>query len=201
MEGIGKMQDVAQRQDEGRGSVVGRPLGTIGQIAWVTRDLERSMMHFSHTLGIGPWFYEPRLTFAEASYMGRPTAMEIAVAIGNNGTMQYELIQQLDLHPSIYRDMLDRDPDQESFHHVCIYVESYERKLIEARERGYVVAQTMLSGIGEAAYLTHPDTPQIALEVVEANAVRTRLRANVAAAAVDWEGRDPIRRGFPVNAF
>jgi hypothetical protein len=177
------------------------PLGTIGQVAFVTRDLERSMDHFSRILGIGPWFFEPRLAFVEASYMGRPTAMEIAVGIANNGTMQYELIQQLDQHPSIYLEMLQRDPDQESFNHLCIWADDYEAKLGEARERGYVVAQTMISGLGAAAYLINPAIPQIALEVVEANAMRNRLRANVAAAAVDWDGSDPFRRGFPVNAL
>lgn len=177
------------------------PLGVIGQIAFVTHDLERSMDHFARHLGIGPWFYEPRLTFVEASYMGEPTAMEIAVGIANNGTMQYELIQQLNQHPSIYREMLAANPGQETFNHACIWAEAYEAKLMEAEARGFVIVQSMISGLGAAAYLINPAIPQIAFEIVEANAMRNRLRANVAAAAVNWDGRDSMRRGFPVNSL
>lgn len=177
------------------------PLGEIGQIAFVTRDIQRSMEHFARVLGMGPWFFEPRISFSQATYMGSPTAMEIAVGIANNGAMQFELIQQLDSHPSIYREMQERDPDQETFNHVCIYVDSYADKIREAEDYGYRIAQTMVSGIGEAAYLVNPDIPQIFLEVVEANDVRKRLRTNVAAAAANWDGSDPIRRGFPVNAL
>ena len=174
------------------------PLGTIGQVAFVTSDLRQSMWHFARVLGIGPWFFEPRLSFKEATYCGRATGMEIAAGIANNGAMQFELIEQLDREPSVYLDLLDRDPLHESFHHLCLWADDYPGKLRDAEARGYGLIQTMISGLGAAAYLTHPLTPHIALEVVEANARRKQLRANVAAAAAGWDGRDPIREGFPI---
>lgn len=182
-----------------RQEAVRPPLGEIGQIAFVTSDIQRSMRHLAMMLGIGPWFFEPRIGFKRCSYLGQPTDMTIAVGLANNGPMQYELIEQNDTHPSVYSDLIRRNPTSECFQHVCIWADDYEESLREAKSRGYEVVQEMLSGFGEAVYLAHPAIQNIVLEIAENNEGRARLRQRVAEASVGWDGSDLIRHGFPLG--
>lgn len=182
-----------------RQEAVRPPLGEIGQIAFVTSDIQRSMRHFALALGIGPWFFEPRIGFKRCSYLGHSTDMTIAVGLANNGPMQYELIEQNDTHPSVYLDFIQRFPAHECFQHVCIWADNYEESLREAKSRGYEVVQEMLSGFGEAVYVVHPILPNVFLEIVENNERRARLRQRVAEASMGWDGSDPIRAGFPLT--
>src|SRR5512134_1649331 len=84
-----------------------RRFGTIRQIAFVVRDLERALGYWTETLGIGPFFVLREITPDTFRYRGEPSpAPTMTIAFANSGDMQIELIRQHDDRPSAYRDFL-----------------------------------------------------------------------------------------------
>ena len=65
-------------------------------------DIEAGMKHWSEVMGVGPWFYNPRVPIEEFTYDGRTYEPHNSVALANSGEMQVELIQTRDDVPSIY---------------------------------------------------------------------------------------------------
>jgi methylmalonyl-CoA/ethylmalonyl-CoA epimerase len=117
----------------------------IYQIAFVTRDLERSMQAWIDDLAIGPWTV---LTFTEQTVKnlkvdGRLVTepFEFRIAISWIGEMQLELIQPVH-GPTIYQAFLDRKG--EGLHHIKerIADADTEEVLAAYRAKGIAVTQT-----------------------------------------------------------
>jgi hypothetical protein len=49
-------------------------LGTVRQLAWVVRDIDAAMDHWSRVLGVGPWFHKPRVGVTRFRHQGREAA-------------------------------------------------------------------------------------------------------------------------------
>jgi methylmalonyl-CoA/ethylmalonyl-CoA epimerase len=85
----------------------------IQQIAWLTRDLEKSMQAWIDTLRIGPWrvFRFTDKTVKNLKVDGKPveSPFEFRIAITHVGDIEIELIQPV-RGPMIYEDYLQR-PD------------------------------------------------------------------------------------------
>lgn len=174
-------------------------LGAVRQIAFVTPDIEASMRFFAQTAGIGPWFVAERLKIDGYRYRGQPGELEMSAALANSGSLQVELIQQHNDAPSIYRDWQRRHPGGEPMQHVSSWVEDYEGTCAAARGRGFDVVQEGRSANGPFLYFQHPDNPDFTYEVVAYNEARRFTFEAIAAAAVGWDGRDPVRRGWPTR--
>lgn len=117
----------------------------IHQIAWVTRDLEKSMRAWVENLGVGPWTV---LTFTNETVRdfkigGEPVTepFEFLIAIAWLGDIQLELIEPVK-GPMIYEDFLQRKG--EGLHHIKEHVTDadMERVLAGYREKGMPVTQT-----------------------------------------------------------
>ena len=91
----------------------------IQQIAWLTRDLEKSMQAWIDILRIGPWrvFRFTEKTVRNLKVDGRPVEgpFEFRIAITYVGAMEIELIQPVS-GPMIYEDYLRRRG--EGLHHI-----------------------------------------------------------------------------------
>lgn len=97
------------------------PLGNIMQVAWVTPDLDRSLVQFRSLYGV-PDFLVMEQTFP-ASVFGREGEISLRIALANVDAMQLELIQPLGGNDSIYRDVLPAGGAHANvFHHVCVKV-------------------------------------------------------------------------------
>lgn len=116
----------------------------IHQIAWVTRDLERSMKAWVEDLGVGPWTV---LTFTEETVRdfavgGKPVTgpFKFLIAISWMGDTQLELIEPVH-GPTIYQDFLARKG--EGLHHIKEYVPDAEMDRVIAgyRAKGIDVTQ------------------------------------------------------------
>jgi len=130
----------------------------IHQIAWVTRDLEKSMQSWVDNLKIGPWQV---LTFTNetADYLkidGKEVTepFKFLVAITWLGDIQLELIQPV-YGPTTYEDHLSRKG--EGLHHIKEYIpdEQTEATLASYRAKGIAVTQT---GKFDADYHYYLDT-------------------------------------------
>ncbi len=117
----------------------------IYQIAFVTRDLHKSMQAWIDNLKIGPWTV---LTFTEKSVRNlrvddKPVSepFKFLIAISWIGDMQLEIIQPV-YGPTIYNEFLERRG--EGLHHIKeqIHDDQIQKILADYRENGIGVMQT-----------------------------------------------------------
>lgn len=173
--------------------------GPARQISFVTRDIHASMAHFADNFGIGPWYYEPEIKFARNSFRGRAANTVIAAGIAYSGPIQFELIQPLDSGPSVYAEALDGVPHQTVLQHINMWVDDVHASVQDAVRNGYVILQESATGLGELFYLAHPGLPQICLELSDLGPVKRGIFERIEATSVNWDGANPIRKGFPLS--
>lgn len=165
------------------------------QVAYVVNDIRRAMRHWIEVCRIGPWFYEAELRYDGFTYRGQPGHLELAVALANSGEMQLELIQPISPGPSMFHDFLESGG--EGMHHWCAWPKDFDHYLAAAANAGLTVGQLGDSPRGRWAYFVNEAHPGSLIEVSEASPTRRAINDAVRQAAVDWDGRDPIRTGFP----
>ena len=134
---------VAKQPDvTGKATLSNSFLGNSKQIAFVTRDLQRTMEGLVRA-GIGPWriyTFGPD-TDEDLRYRGRPASYSIRVAFAASGRMNWEIIQPL-TGPSIYEEFLEKHG--EGVHHVAFTLNGipWEEQLAAFEARGYEVIQS-----------------------------------------------------------
>jgi methylmalonyl-CoA/ethylmalonyl-CoA epimerase len=117
----------------------------IHQIAWVTRDLEKSMKAWVDNLKVGPWtvltFTEKTLKYLEVDGKRVTEPFKFLIGISWIGEIQIELIQPL-YGPMIYEAFIQKHG--EGLHHFKEFVsqDDIDRVLKEYREKGIEVTQT-----------------------------------------------------------
>lgn len=116
--------------------------GAVRQTAFVVRDIDEAMRHWSFNLGIGPFFVKRMLLFADFHFEGKSRKSPcVSIALANSGDMQIELIQQHDQTPSIY---LDSNAQAEArFHHFSSWLTRKNLDLARSKNlsRGGIIAQ------------------------------------------------------------
>ena len=173
-----------------------RLFGDLRQIGIVVRDIEAAMRHWVDVCGVGPWFYVDRLVVTEFSYRGaRHDDIHLSIALANSGDVQLELIQQRCTTPSMCRDFLAAG--HEGMQHWSSWPTDYDTRLTRALANGYSVGQQGDSPRGRFVYLWNEGHPGTVIEMADLTPARRRIFDAIRAAAVDWDGRDPVRRRWP----
>jgi methylmalonyl-CoA/ethylmalonyl-CoA epimerase len=117
----------------------------IYQIAWVTRNLEKSMKAWVENLNIGPWtvltFTDKSLKYLKVDDKHVAEPFKFLIAISWIGDMQLEIIQPV-YGPTIYEAFIEKHG--EGLHHIKeqIQDESTDAVLQEYRDKGIGVLQT-----------------------------------------------------------
>lgn len=170
-----------------------RLFGPIMQTAYVVRDLEPAMAHWSDVLGVGPFFVSETVPYAEVRYRGQPIALGTRVAIAYSGDQQIELIQQTSGDRSMFTDFLEGG---EGMHHVCVMAADFTAAMATGAAHGLEVVQDGATTAGiRFAYLDRPGTPRgSAIELVEASAGLVRFFDRIKRTAAAWDGTEPVRR-------
>jgi len=168
------------------------------QMAYIVEDLESAMRRFGTLLGVGPWFYFERFPFERLEYRGRAVALNLSLGLGMSGGMMYELIQQRDELPSVYREVFEQRGW--GFHHCAIGAEpgAFERTVADYVSLGYERVLDAKVAVGaRAAYVdTRPDLHGMT-EIIEMTPAVHELFRLIRSAREGWDGRDPIRRLGP----
>lgn len=165
---------------------------TVFQNAWVVDDVEQACLKWVSEMGIGPFFVsEYRDLFTDVTYRGDPAKLNMIVALAQAGPVQIELIQPL-VDVCAYRDSVPQG--QSGFHHMCVWTHDIEADAAYYEGLGYATANRGCIGEAEFAYFDTRDFMGCMLEVVTKNPAIEERFAQIAAAAVDWDGTDPIRR-------
>lgn len=172
----------------------GQPINGIIQVAFTCDDIEASMRDWTARLNIGPWFLFEHFQFQWLRYRGKPTELDVTIALANSGGMMFELIQQNDPGPSVYREV--QALRGHGFHHwaVAARPEEYDAVLEGYQERGHALALEGAVAIGaRAAYADTLGALGGMVEIIEVTAAVEGLFTMVQQASVGWDGAAPVR--------
>jgi hypothetical protein len=173
-----------------------RFFGEIRQAGYVVRDIEASMTYWSQALGVGPWFYNPRVPISNYRYHGDAYEVHNSVALANSGPLQVELIQTRNDAPSMYRDFMRAG--NTGLQHVAYWTEQFDADMErlaaldfrvamsgEVGERGRFVYFEPIAHVG-----LHPGT---VIELSEVAGPKGKLFRMIREASEGWDGSDPVR--------
>jgi Glyoxalase/Bleomycin resistance protein/Dioxygenase superfamily len=116
----------------------GQKMGQIIQTAYVVEDIQASINWWINDANTGPWFLLDHFWAEGQVYRGQPSQADIAIAMGFAGQMGIELIQPLDNHPSVYREIIEQRGY--GFHHIGMCVADVDAEIPGYEARGYELA-------------------------------------------------------------
>ena len=166
-------------------------LGNVGQVAWLTHDIESQIDSWSRLAGVGPWVHYRNLK-VNAFYKGENTEVHMDVALAYRGDMQIELIQQHNDAPSPYREYFSSG--HTGIHHVGIMVEDFDATLAAAQAAGF---EMLFWGgekeTGRFAYLVHPAMPGVLQELLELSELMKAMWGDLRLQAESWNGEKTVQ--------
>ncbi|CAM3928114.1 VOC family protein [Bordetella tumulicola] len=169
-----------------------RFLGQIRQLGYVVPDIEAAMDYWGKTLGVGPWFYNPRVPIVNYQYDDQSYEPHNSVALANSGFVQVELIQTRNDVPSMYRDFLQAG--RTGLQHVAYWTEDYDADLERLLKQGF---KPKMSGeVGERGRFIYFNTeyhPGTVIELSEVAGAKGRMFQQIREASEGWDGSDLIR--------
>lgn len=170
----------------------GPALGEIMQVAYVVPDIGEAMKRWTGQLGVGPFFHFPKFPLLDAQYRGKPCDFDVDLALAYSGGMCFELIQQNNDAPSVYREIIDRRGY--GFHHWAISTRDIDGLIAAYRARGFQLALHGVAAVGaRAAYIDTSELLGGMVELIELKPAVEGLFATIRDASVDWDGSEPVR--------
>ncbi|WP_427965900.1 VOC family protein [Altererythrobacter sp.] len=171
----------------------GQKLGAVAQFAYVVEDLDQAIGHLIRDCSAGPFFVIEHFLQPGQVYRGQESTADLRLAMGFSGQSWIELMQPLDDHPSIYREVIE----QRGFglHHHGIAFEDCEAVLAQYQARGWREAYRSPVPTGGDVIFIESDEPSAApfLELLPASPAMDAHFTGFWKAAQNWDGSDPIR--------
>lgn len=172
-----------------------RLLGPVRQLGFVVPDIEGAMKHWSEVMGVGPFFYNPRVPIDDYVFEGKSYEPHNSVALANSGYIQVELIQCRNSVPSCYKEFTDAG--NWGLQHTAYWTENYDSDLALMEAEGFRVKMSGCVGEnGRFAYFDRETHPGTCIELSEVNGPKGRMFQLIRAEAEGWDGKDPVR-SFP----
>jgi len=103
------------------------------QLGIVVKSLRHSLPHYSNVLNIKPW-YHAEIERSEIYYKDKKIEVELDLAVGYSGALQFELIEVGKGDRNIYTDIIERQG--EGLHHIGFVVSGIDRKIEALRKTG-----------------------------------------------------------------
>ncbi len=167
-------------------------LGPIRQTAFIVDDLDAAMQRWLDETGAGPWFVFD-VDVEDATYRGERVRLRSRTALAQSGGQQIELIEPDLSVGSVYKEHLDAG--RAGVHHICYWADlDRAGALLESRGNTLVQAGTTPNGVRFEYWTGTIDAPYIELVDPRPGDGMSRFFAAIAAAAENWDGRDPVRQ-------
>ena len=170
-----------------------RFFGNVCQNGYVVRDIEAALKHWTEVMGVGPFYYIDRVKCDWFTYRGKPSPVEMSIALGNTGDLQIELIQQRNDAPSMYMDFLNAG--REGLQHMSYWTSDYQAQYDRAIASGFKVGHEGQIG-GEQGRFVYFDTethPGTVIEMSDISGSKGQFFEHIRKAAIDWDGSNPVR--------
>ncbi|MBO1078038.1 VOC family protein [Roseomonas haemaphysalidis] len=169
-----------------------RFFGEIRQLGYVVPDIEAAMDYWTRELGVGPFFYNPRVPIENYRYRGESHVPHNSVALANSGALQVELIQCRNAVPSMYKDFTDAG--RSGLQHVAYWTSDYDADLARLTAEGF---EPVMSGeVGTRGRFVYFDTeyhPGTVIELSEVAGPKGEMFRLIREASEGWDGSDPVR--------
>jgi hypothetical protein len=169
-----------------------RFFGEIRQLGYVVDDIEAAMDYWANSLGVGPWFYNPRVPIEGYEYKGERYEPHNSVALANSGFIQVELIQTRNDVPSAYRDF--KVGGRTGLQHVAMWTTNFDADMERLLALGH--KPTMRGKVGENGRFVYFDTeyhPGTVIELSEVSGPKGRMFELIREASIGWDGSNPVR--------
>jgi hypothetical protein len=165
--------------------------GRLAQVAFVVDDIEAAMESHGRELKIGGWTLFRNFSFETLYYRGQPGSVVMNAAMCFSGDVMYELIEQANDAPSVYRDVIDKRGH--GFHHFGFMIDSLDEAIRDYESRGHVVAQYSETANGiRAAYIDVGAAAPGMVEYLEISAAAMETFTPVYETSKAWDGHTHI---------
>jgi hypothetical protein len=167
---------------------LGRPV----QIAYAVPDALEYAHRWVEQFGAGPFFVRPHIHVEQVTHRGAPSVFDHTSAYGQWGDIMVELVQDHGTGPSAVRDMYAAD--ETGIHHMAFFVDDIDATTAALNAAGHPTAMTASTRSGLRFHFV--DTSAELGHMVELYERSPHLAAfyqQVADAAQDWDGSDPVR--------
>jgi methylmalonyl-CoA/ethylmalonyl-CoA epimerase len=159
------MSDSAQ---EAKQSEANRfPLQAIAQIAFVVRDLDKTVEHFTGKFGVGPWHFYTygKPLVKRMTRRGKPCEYRMRVALSSIGGMRIELIEPLE-GDTVYAEFVEKHGY--GIHHLGVLTEDMQQSIAAAREAGLPMTMDGAGfGLDDDGHYAYLDTEQLIGTTIE----------------------------------
>jgi len=164
----------------------------IVQVAYFVPDARVAAREMARRFGAGPFFFVSRIELAWGEHRGRTQTFVHSSAYGQWGELMMELVQQDDEGPSPFRDMYAAG--EQGLHHVATMVDSLPATYEHYAALGFELAARAATPTGtEFAFVDTVAALGHMIEVYERSPELLGFYEFVRAAAVGWDGSDPVR--------
>jgi hypothetical protein len=166
------------------------------QLGFVVPNIEAAVAHWA-SIGVGPFFLLDHIQFGRCHFRGKPLEIDLSVAVGQWGSVQVELIHQHCDTPSIYTTF--DGSARGGLQHMGVMTDSVADSLTRLAERKVEPVQAGETANGIRFAYVNTDAlpgahPGGMIELIERGPAIDGFFGLVRKAAVDWDGRDPLRR-------
>ena len=161
------------------------------QAAWVVPDLYAAIERWVEVSRVGPFFVNTDVKLEQPRYRGQPTSIPVRIGLAQAGSIQIELIEQMDDTPSVYRDSVPFG--QEGFHHMAAFVDDVDAEIERYVAGGSALAYDGYFGDVRLGYLDTRKHLGFMVELFNHQPGMDAFFALIAAEAERWDGSDPIR--------
>lgn len=166
-----------------------RPISHVG---YAVADLQEAAHHWSSTLGAGPFFLVPDITFDELTYHGEPALFAHSSVFGQWGSIVIELMQLENTSPPELTRRLTPGP-RPAINHVAYISPTPQEDSAALAAAGFELFMYGKSGQMEIRW--HDTGPALgqAIEIHrDCDFINDAFR-RIAEGARNWDGTDPVR--------
>lgn len=164
----------------------------IDQIGFVVDDMDAAIAHWTKTCGIGPFFIHEHVPYAEFTYNGVASPVDLTLAFSFIGTLQIELIYQHGDAPSVYTNFKRSAPN--GLVHMAQYTDDLEQSSRGLIANGAKVIQYSRDVDGvETIYLDTAHHNGGLIEFIKVQDMHKERGAQMHAEIAAWDGTRPVR--------
>jgi hypothetical protein len=162
------------------------------QVAYAVPDAVAAAERWASEIGAGPFFVRPHIPLVDVMHRGAPASFDHTSAYGQWGTIMVELVEDHTNGPSVVRDMFP--PGTGGLHHLAFMVDDVEPTIRTLVGRGHQLAMSARTTGGlEFHFVDSLAEHGHFLEIYPRSPRLVDFYRTVADAAVEWDGRDPVR--------
>lgn len=162
-------------------------LGDVRQLGYLVPDIETAVNAWMQHQGIGPWTIIKNIPLA-CTYKGKASQPTIDIALGYQGNMQIELIQQTNNEPSPYLYYFENKLF--GLHHTAYLCEHIDQSIEAAISQGQQVVCDIRMPDGGRYVYTQIDSlgEHVFIEYLAATDRMKAMLSEGIKAAANWDG-------------